>query len=66
MIEINKDAFYSSKDLSELLKKTPGTIRKLCRFGKIKDCKKVGREWVIPGNSIIEYLSIQKRRFFKK
>lgn len=61
-IIINQEAFYTVRDLAEILNKSVITARKYCTNKKITPCKKVGREWIIPGKSIIEFLSPDKRK----
>lgn len=61
-IIINREAFYNVRDLAEILNKSVITARKYCTNKKITPCKKVGREWIIPGESIIKFLSPDKSK----
>lgn len=53
--------------------KTPGTnnksimtIRRYCREGRFTGAVKRGREWIIPGEGIIEYLTAEEKERVKK
>lgn len=43
---------YKSKEVAEILKVKPATIRKWCKSGMLK-ARKIGKNWYIPEEELI-------------
>ncbi|MBA7546023.1 hypothetical protein ES705_38406 [subsurface metagenome] len=64
-ILIDNEAYYSVKDLVNILNLTELTIRDYLRNGKLKGNKnKVNRFWYIKGIDLKQFLQSNKRRRF--
>ena len=64
-ILIDNEAYYSVKDLVNILNLTELTIRDYLRNGKLKGNKnKVNRFWYIKGIDLRQFLQSNKRRRF--
>jgi predicted site-specific integrase-resolvase len=64
-ILIDNEAYYSVKDLVNILNLTELTIRDYLRNGKLKGNKnKVNRFWYIKGVDLRQFLQSNKRRRF--
>ncbi|MBA7566788.1 hypothetical protein ES708_08484 [subsurface metagenome] len=64
-IKIDNEAFYSVKDLVDLLNLTELTIRDYLRSGRLRGKKnKVNRFWYIKGIDLRQFLQSNKRRRF--
>lgn len=59
-IKIDEEAFYKVKEVTEILEKSKEMVRRYCREGRIPGVKKVGREFIIPGWGLKEYLSTDR------
>jgi predicted site-specific integrase-resolvase len=64
-ILIDNEAYYSVKDLVNILNLTELTIRDYLTSGKLKGNKnKVNRFWYIKGTDLKQFLQSNKRRRF--
>lgn len=50
-LTINPDDYYTTEEVSKLLKTTPANVSFLCRTGKLKAIKPFG-VWIIPKTTI--------------
>lgn len=59
MSENENPNFKTAKEAADLLRMTPGNVRRLCREG-ILGASHPGRAWLIPQASIDGYLEIRR------
>lgn len=57
-LTINPDDYYTTEEVSKLLKTTPANVSFLCRTGKLKAVKPFG-VWIIPKSAIASILGVE-------
>lgn len=57
-LTINPDDYYTTEEVSKLLKTTPANVSFLCRTGKLKAVKPFG-VWIIPKSAIASRLGVE-------
>lgn len=57
-LTINPDDYYTTEEVSKLLKTTPANVSFLCRTGKLKAVKPFG-VWIIPKEAIAPLLGVE-------
>jgi hypothetical protein len=51
-ITLKGESFYRSRDVATLLERSVYTIQKWCRQGRFEGVKKIGRDLLIPEQSV--------------
>lgn len=51
---IDSDDVYTPEDLAQYWDVSPGTVRRLCRVGKLRGFT-VGSMWRVTGRAVLEY-----------
>lgn len=46
------DGYISIKDVAEMWGLTPRSVRNMCATGKIQGAEKVGRDWLVPADTV--------------
>lgn len=57
-LTINPDDYYTTEEVSKILKTTPANVSFLCRTGKLKAVKPFG-VWIIPKAAIASHLGVE-------
>lgn len=57
-LTINPDDYYTTEEVSKILKTTPANVSFLCRTGKLKAVKPFG-VWIIPKSAIASILGVE-------
>jgi len=56
-IKIDPDAYYKLEELKNIFNRSIPTLRRWCKNRDLDEARKIKKEWIVPGKSIIKFLS---------